>query len=254
MSYFRELPDISAVSLLPGRQRSDERVLVKNIYKRAKLRTDIDYAITAFDIKMIKEGERPDTIAAELYNDSELDWVILTCNNITSVRDQWPLSNNDLRTYMLDKYGSEAALVEPHHYETIEIRDQYNRTILKGGLEVDEDFTFAYAGLTSTTFTTDKTFYDALQANTEVDENNQPIYSQAYKDSWFLLKRKAAGPVSNFKYETKRNDAKRLIRVLKPEFVGGFVADMRNIMKYETSSQYINRTTKASYNPRDTGV
>ena len=246
MSYFRELPDISAVSLLPGRQRSDERVLVKNIYKRAKLRTDIDYAVTAFDIKLIKENERPDTIAAELYNDPELDWVIMTTNNITNLRDQWPLSNNDLHTYMLDKYGSEAALLEPHHYETPEIRDQFNRTVLKKGLIVDEEFTFTYVGLNNKTITTDKVTYDSIQANTEFD--------QAYKDTWVLLNRKAAGPVSNFKYETKKNDSKRLIRLLKPEFVAGFVADMRNIMKYETSSQYINRTTKASYNPRDTGV
>lgn len=246
MSYFRELPDISAVSLLPGRQRSDERVLVKNIYKRAKLRTDIDYAVTAFDFRLVKEGDRPDTIAAELYNDPELDWVILTTNNITNIRDQWPLSNNDLHSYMLDKYGSEAALLEPHHYETKEIRDKFNRTVLDSGRQVDEDFTFSFVTLDGSTVTTDKTMYDGIQSDSEYDD--------AYKKTWILLSEKAAGPVSNFRYETKRNDAKRIIRILKPEFVGGFVADMRNIMKYETSSQYINRTTKASYNPRDTGV
>ena len=246
MSYFRELPDISAVSLLPGRQRSDERVLVKNIYRRAKLRTDIDYAITAFDFRLVKEGDRPDTIAAELYNDPELDWIILTTNNITNIRNQWPLSNNDLHSYMLDKYGSEAALLEPHHYETKEIRDKFNRTVLDSGRQVDEDFTFTFVTLDGSTVTTDKTMYDGIQSDSEYDD--------AYKKTWILLSEKAAGPVSNFRYETKRNDAKRIIRILKPEFVGGFVADMRNIMKYETSSQYINRTTKASYNPRDTGV
>ena len=246
MSYFRELPDISAVSLLPGRQRSDERVLVKNIYKRAKLRTDIDYAVTAFDFRLVKEGDRPDTIAAELYNDPELDWVILTTNNITNIRDQWPLSSNDLHSYMLDKYGSEAALLEPHHYETKEIRDKFNRTILDSGRQVDEDFTFSFVTLDGSTVTTDKTMYDGIQSDSEYDD--------AYKKTWILLSEKAAGPVSNFRYETKRNDAKRIIRILKPEFVGGFVADMRNIMKYETSSQYINRTTKAAYNPRESGV
>ena len=246
MSYFRELPDISAVSLLPGRQRSDERVLVKNIYKRAKLRTDIDYAITAFDFRLVKEGDRPDTIAAELYNDPELDWIILTTNNITNIRNQWPLSNNDLHSYMLDKYGSEAALLEPHHYETKEIRDKFNRTILDSGRQVDEDFTFSFVTLDGSTVTTDKTMYDGIQSDSEYDD--------AYKKTWILLSEKAAGPVSNFRYETKRNDAKRIIRILKPEFVGGFVADMRNIMKYETSSQYINRTTKAAYNPRESGV
>ena len=246
MSYFRELPNISAVSLLPGRQRSDERVLVKNIFKRAKLRTDIDYAVTAFEFKMIKEGERPDMIASDIYDDPELDWVILITNNIINVRDQWPLSNNDLHKYMLDKYGSEEALLQPHHYETLEIRDKFNRTILEEGLEVDEDYSFTYVTLDGLTVTTDKPTYDSIQTD--------PDYTDAYKKTWVLLSDKAAGPVSNFKFETLTNDAKRIIRTLKPEFVAGFVADMRNIMKYETSSQYINRTTKAAYNPRDFGV
>ena len=246
MSYFRELPNISAVSLLPGRKRSDDRVLVKNIFKRARLRTDIDFAVTAFEFKMIREGDRPDTLASSLYNDPELDWVILITNNITNIRDQWPLSNNDLHNYMLDKYGSEAALLEPHHYETSEIKDRYNRTVLDAGLEVDEDFTFTYVSLDGNIITTDKSKYDSVQADDDYDD--------AYKKTWILLKENASGPVSNFRYETKRNDAKRIIRILKDDFVPGFVSDMRNIMKYETSSQYINRTTKAAYNPRDFGV
>jgi len=252
MSYFRELPNISAVSLLPGRERSDDRVLVKNIYKRARLRADIDFAVTAFEFKMIREGDRPDTLASRLYDDPELDWVILITNNITNIRDQWPLSNNDLHGYMLDKYGSETALLEPHHYETREIKDSYNRTVLDSGLEVDEDFTFTYVSLDGKNITTDKSNYTYIQ--TAVDSNGDPLYDQEYKDTWILLKESASGPVSNFRYETKRNDAKRIIRILKEEFVPGFVSDMRNIMKYETSSQYINRTTKATYNPRESGV
>ena len=45
MSYFEELPNISYVSLLPNQNRSDERIEVKNLFKRAKLRTDIDLSL-----------------------------------------------------------------------------------------------------------------------------------------------------------------------------------------------------------------
>ena len=90
MGYFRELPNISAVSLLPGRTRNDERVTVKNIFKRAKLRTDVDIATTAFDFRVIKDGERPDTIASKVYDDPELDYVVLITNNITDIRSEWP--------------------------------------------------------------------------------------------------------------------------------------------------------------------
>ena len=220
MAYFKELPDISAPSLLPSRTRADERITIKNIFKRPKLRTDVDNTTTAFDFRIIKEGERPDTLAAKLYDDPELDWVILITNNIVNVRNEWPLSNNDLYKFMLDKYGSEEALKEVHHYETFELVDDKNRTVLQEGLWVDKDFEFTYTSL----------------------------------DGRLVRRQKAAGPVTNFTYETTQNDAKRVIRILKPEYLGVFVSDMRQMMRYETSSQYINRTTKASYNPRDRGV
>ena len=219
MAYFNELPNISTVSLLKDKSRSDERILVKNIFRRAKLRTDVDKAITAYDFYVIKEGERPDILANKFYDDPELDWVILIVNNITSIRDEWPLSNNDLNTHMIDKYGSESALAEVHHYETREIRDQYNRTVLESGLEVDENFVFSYTPIGGVT---------------------QDI--------------SAAGPVSNYEYERTVNDAKRVIRILKEEYVSALVSDMRSMMKYESSSQYLDRTTKETYNPKDFGI
>ena len=219
MAYFNELPNISTVSLLKDKSRSDERILVKNIFRRAKLRTDVDKAITAYDFYVIKEGERPDILANKFYDDPELDWVILIVNNITSIRDEWPLSNNDLNTHMIDKYGSESALAEVHHYETREIRDQHNRTVLEAGLEVDENFVFSYTPIGGVT---------------------QDI--------------SAAGPVSNYEYERTVNDAKRVIRILKEEYVGALVSDMRSMMKYESSSQFLDRTTKETYNPKDFGI
>lgn len=220
MAYFRELSNISAPSLLPDRTRSDERVLVKNIFKRGKLRTDVANMIQAYEYRTIEENERPDNVAAKVYDDPELDWVILITNNIINVRDEWPLSNADLYEHMIDKYGSDQALYDVHHYETFQIKDEYNRIILFGGLEVDEDFSFTYRTRAGNLFT----------------------------------ETKAAGPVTNFAYETRKNDGKRIIRILKKEFVGAMVSDLRSMMKYETSSQFIDRTTKATYNPREIGV
>ena len=136
MAYFEELPEISYISRLVNSNRNEDRILVKNIFKRAKLRTDIESIITSFNYYQIEEGERPDTLAKKIYDNEELDWVILITNNITNIRDQWPLSNNDLNSYMLDKYGSEENISEGHHYETKEIRDSSNRLIMKGGLVV----------------------------------------------------------------------------------------------------------------------
>ena len=218
MPYFRELPDISHASLLPKRSRNDERLIVKNIFRRAIMRDDIFNSVTTFDYYNIQENMRPDTVARVIYDDPDLDWVVLITNNITNVRDQWPLSNNDLHEMMLDKYGSYEALENVHHYETTLILDEDNRTILAEGLEVDSDFQYSYYG-TNSTITTN------------------PVV-----------------PVTNYQYESKRNDEKRKIVLLKPTMVGVFISDMKNMMKYKKTSSYINRNLKESYNPRVSGV
>ena len=219
MGYFKELPDLLYPSLLPKSTRSDEKIRVKNLFRRAKIRTDAN-GLTLTQLYQVPEGERPEMTAEKLYEDPELDWIILTVNNITSVRDQWPLTNDELQNYLLEKYGSQAALTEPHHYETKEIKDTFGRVVLNKGLIVDENFTFTYSSNTGTEIT---------------DQN-------------------ASGPVSNFVYETIENNKKRLINVLKREFLSVATSDLREIMTYGPSSQFITDKLKDTYNPRITGV
>ena len=219
MAYFEELPNILYPSLLPSKNKIEQRILVKNIFKRSKLRSDVDQAITAFDYYYVKEGMRPDILAEKLYDNSELDWVILTSNNITNIRDQWPLDHNDFRAYLLDKYGSDQNIAGIHHYETRKVVDEYNRVVVPAGLEVDANFTFKYQNFT----------------NSIVVVN--PV-----------------SPITNYQYEVKLNDQKRKIKILKPMFLGTFLSDHKEIMSYSSSSDFISRRVKGTYNPRVFGV
>ncbi len=219
MTYFRELPNISYVSLLPNQNRSDERIEVKNLFRRAKLRTDVDQSVTAFDYYQVQDNERPDIIAQKIYENPELDWVILVTNNITSMRNQWPLSNNELYNYCLEKYGSDLAIMQTHHFETQEVKDMFGRIVLEGKLIVDQNFTFTYSK----------------------EDNSVETLSPAQS-------------VSNYTYEQRLNEEKRQIRVLKPGFLTAFISDFRNIMKHDKSSSFVNRSLISSYNPRETGV
>jgi len=222
MAYFNELPNISYPSLLPSSNKIENRIEVKNIFKRSKLRSDVDQAITAFNYFYIPEGDRPDVVAENIYNDAELDWVILTANNITNIRDQWPLTHNDLHTYMLEKYGSEENITKVRHHETRKIVDEYNRVVMPAGLEVDSDFSFEYLSYSG----------------------------QIVK----VLSDKVVGAITNYQYETKLNEEKRRIKILKPEYLPLFITDHQNIMKYSSSSDFISDRLKNTYNPRISGV
>lgn len=137
MAYFRELPNIQYIGNLPNQTSNEDYLTAKNIFKRAKLREDLKNIFTVFDYYYIKEGERPDQIATKIYNDPQLDWIILITNNITDIRDQWPLDDTSFYRYLLNKYGSESNFTNIHHYETDEKRDEYDRLVVPSNLQVD---------------------------------------------------------------------------------------------------------------------
>jgi len=60
--------------------------------------------------------------------------------------------------------------------------------------------------------------------------------------------------VSNYEYEVLENEKKRKLLILKPQFLSVFIGDMKNIMTYAESSQYVDQKTKRGYNPKIMGV
>ena len=215
MSYFRELPNIFYQSQSKDRNSSNDYVLVKNLFRRTKLRDDLQSAVTIFDKYQVGHGERPDTIAEQLYGDSGLDWVVMMTANIINVRDQWPLSDSELYKYAENKYGTK--LNDVRFHETTEVKDSSGRLILPKGKIVDSGFTIPKPGTDTATL--------------------NPVIS-----------------VSNYDYEVRENDKKRQIFVLKPEYLGMFLEDMRNEMKYGRSSEYINSNVAATRNTRNTSA
>ena len=137
MSYFKELPNFQYIANFPNQSFNNDYVLTKNIFKRAKIRTDIANAVTAFNYYQIIDNERPDQVAAKVYDNADLDWVILTTNNIININQDWPLDNNSFYKYLIDKYGSEEELGKTHHWETVEFKDEYGRIVVPGGYQVD---------------------------------------------------------------------------------------------------------------------
>ena len=101
MGYFRELPNLRYPSFLSEKTSSLDFIEVKNVFRRVKLRDDLQNNFTVFEKYEIDEGARPDTIAEELYGNPEFDWIVLTVAGILNVRNEWPLSNYDLYNYCL---------------------------------------------------------------------------------------------------------------------------------------------------------
>ena len=213
MTYFRELPNLNYQSTSADRSSSEDYVVVKNIFRRAKLRDDLKYVFTSLVDYYIKDGIRPDQVADNVYGDPELDWVVLTSANIINVRDEWPLNSYEIYNYSLNKYGDD--LNQIRHYETTEVKDSSGRLILPKGKVVDSGFTIPDPSSSTATL--------------------NPV-----------------GGVTNYEYESKLNDEKRSIYIISPGYLQVFLNDMKDIMRYTDSSQFVNTNLIQTENTRNT--
>jgi predicted DNA binding protein len=214
MGYFRELPNLEYESPFATRISSSSYVLAKNIFRRMKIRDDLQNIFTLFNKYEIKEGARPDTIAEEIYGKSDLDWVVLLSANIINVRDQWPLSSKDLYEYTVSKYGLEN-INNVHHYETKEVKDSDGNLILPKGQIVDENYSIRFKN-----------------GGTYIEKSN------------------ITSTISNYVYEVRENEKKQTIYILKPFYLQQFLNDMRSEMVYSDSSQFVNKSLIRTQNTR----
>jgi hypothetical protein len=132
---------------------------------------------------------------------------------IINVRNEWPLRNQNLNKYAESKYGTDLNSV--HHYETIEVKDSNSRLILPKEKVVDSNFTIP-------------------NPNSPLSNLN-PVIS-----------------VSNLEYEFKENNKKSSIYLLRPGYLQQFLNDMRGIMTYGISSEYVNESLIRTENTKVT--
>ena len=161
MSYFRRFP-LLGYTLDDGQSFSVVTDILKRIVPSQQTKENYSL-IEEYDIK---DGETPEIVSHKFYGVSDYHWIILILNDILDPRFDWPLSDQQIFSYTIAKYG-ETKIGAVHHY-TISA------------------------------------------SNTIVVDLDQ--YPNAY-------------PVSNLAYETGLNDAKRTIKILRPEYLQSFISE-----------------------------
>jgi hypothetical protein len=216
--YFRNIPNFEYVNRTKDGQFISNYTQVKNFFKKGKMREDIFQDLTIFEKYNIKGDDRPDNVANEIYGDPNLDWVVLTSNNIVNIYNEWPLSQQVFEDYILDKYGTYEKLDETHHYESNEVKDSTGLIIFPKGVQVSAAQSVS--------------FYEPTR-DEQVTVN--PV-SKA---------------VTNYQYEEEINNKKRRIFLLKPSYLNVVFDDLEEMMEYKKgSTQYVSETLKRADDPR----
>ena len=223
-NFFRKLPNIEYPSPLKTRESNLDVVEAKNLFRRAKIREDLFANFMQFEKYKIVGDERPDNVAEKVYDNPNLDWVILMANNIIDINNEWPLDQFQLNQYLNEKYTPQE-LASIHHHETREFRDRNNQLIVPAGLTVDENWSMEY-------------FSGGQIRSTDTPSSTSNMSQKPVRSVTFL------------EFETNLNEEKRNINILKPDLLGLFLKDFDRVMKYDKSSQFVNRKLKKTENPR----
>ena len=194
MSYFEYLPNVEVRVSSYRTNNVDPFKLAKNIFRRIKIRENLDDIILGFSQYTIKNNQRPDQVALEIYGDMDLDWVVLLTNNIINVYDEWPMSEDELERYIDSEYDEDADSI--HHWVTQKILDSRGRTLVKEGRVVSEN------------------------------------WSYTRPDGTAIPKDQIVRPISVYDHESQQNDYKRNIYLLRKEYINGFVEEFANLVEY----------------------
>jgi hypothetical protein len=164
----------------------------------------------------VKDGETPEMLADKIYGSSEKHWIILNFNNIFHPQLDWVLDSNAFNRYVNEKYSSRANTqigqtglewakenVYGYYNKTTQISVSLNRELAVDIVELDAN---TYAN-TATSTTNTITLQDGNQIRIDTIK-----YSKTYLE-----------------YEDEKNEEKRIIKILKPEFSASAEDELRKV-------------------------
>jgi len=187
---------------------------VTNILARFSIEPNLLENTNVFYPYDVQDTDTPEIIASKIYGSSEKHWVVLSFNKIVDPQWDWPLNDNNFIKYVNNKYMADAdtangetgiayALSESNihaYFKTVtrtisagaSNRESASRSQIIEKLEVDAT-TWATIGASTNTFT----LKDGNQVTEQVTKSTESYYT----------------------YEFNENEAKRSIKILKPNFL-----------------------------------
>ena len=159
--------------------------IVKNLWRRNEVLDKYLTSLTLFDTYVIQDGETPESVSFNYYGDVFYGWTIFFVNEKSNYHRDWPMDAGTLKEYVYNKYPNPDAT---SHYETTKVVDALDRTIIEAGKQVPSNFSITY-------------FDGTASAGVTVN----PVKTVSY-----------------YEKETRDNDARRDIKLIRPAHIRDF--------------------------------
>jgi hypothetical protein len=172
----------------------------------------------------IQDGDTPEIIASKYYGSPERHWIVLMFNDIVDPQFDWPLNQRTIIKYINNKYSAK------------EYADTANTNISGLTWSMNANNVYAYTKTITRVGITDKspvTITEKIQvdantyANVITSTNNVTLQSGTK-----VVETTTKQKQTYYDYEIETNDAKRKIKLLRPEYVTekGLIGEFKKVI------------------------
>lgn len=173
----------------------EEKILLTDITKRVVFTENFKNRSSLYIEYELKDSDSLESVCHKLYNTIYPDWVLYLLNGIINPYNDLPKEKSVLEKMVKRKYG-DGNEDDINHYEDSEGNIIYNDE----NVDVDGEEYIVVDG----------------------------IPAKKYKTA---ARKSALTPVTNFEYESKINESKRKIKILKPEYLRQILSEFSEKVK-----------------------
>ena len=202
--------------------------VIQNILIRNKINDEVKNSFVLYDEYDVRDGDTPEILAYKFYGDSNLHWLILQMNEILDPRFDWPLDTVKFQDYLNSKYPDIDGI---DHYEDSNQNPINGNVILNASVfnnynvgDVVYNLSSKGIGFITTSSSaslivtvTEGGFKAGNEISNKIVGTNQATITSTTSIT--------GTPVTFYVAEDRANEAKRRVRILKPQFVSAIVAE-----------------------------
>ena len=195
---------------------------VTNIIARFSFESEVKDNSTIFYPYDIQDGDTPEIIASKYYDSPERHWIVLMFNDIIDPQYDWPLTYPNFIKYVNEKYAANGAA---------------NATVQSGlTWAQSQNNIHSYYQVntrTSTAVTADsKTIKEKVRITANAYANViVGTTSYTLKNGTVINETVSKEKLTYYDYEMEENEAKRKIKLLKPEFATDVFEEFKEVVQ-----------------------
>ena len=227
-------------------------VTIKDFFRKAKLEGTQLNQVVDYTVYELQEGERPDVVASKLYGNGDLHWTLFLANDITNYYD-WYMDSNTFEEVIHKKYPGQV-LVASVSTDIVSATSKFligeditQNTVTGKIVKVDPTYNRIWVERTNgKDFVANQVVNTVRTIDGAVAKSFTPTSVKNGVDATAYYYDPSAGGINSYRYnhnvtgtyqprtyyekEYEDNEARRKIKVIRPEFIRRVVSEFERVM------------------------